>query len=105
MFVLQLEIPIVTIKHILTYCKANGIVSILNPAPASSELLLSDPVFECVDYLIPNETESQLITGMTNTASADDMMELLVKSRKHMTVIMTLGGEGAFVGYDEKVYI
>lgn len=94
-----------TIKHILAYCKANGIVSILNPAPASSELLLSDPVFECVDYLIPNETESQLITGMSNTVTPDDMMDMLVKSRNHMTVIMTLGGEGAFVGYNEKVWI
>ena len=74
-----------------------GIVTVLNPAPVSKELLLTDPVFECVDFLLPNETESQLLTQLPSS-SEDAMMDRLLSVQKDMVVIMTLGGRGAFVG-------
>ena len=74
-----------------------GLATVLNPAPASKELLLTDPVFECVDFLLPNETESQLLTQMPSS-SEDAMMDRLLSVQKDMVVIMTLGGSGAFVG-------
>ena len=103
MFVLQLEIPIATVKHILSFCKREGIITVLNPAPASKELVLTDPIFKCVDYLIPNETESQLLTSLT-TDSREELMDALL-TNQHMTVIMTIGGEGAFVGQANQVKI
>ena len=100
---MQLEIPIPTVKHILEFCKKRGIISILNPAPASSELLLDDPAFQWIDYFIPNETESQLIAGLSNNSSKEVIMDTLLQANKQMTVIMTLGGEGAFIGYENQV--
>lgn len=32
-------------------------------------------------------------------------MDTLLQANKQMTVIMTLGGEGAFVGYEDQVNI
>jgi ribokinase len=57
--ILQLEIPIDTVYYALNFARRNGIRSILNPAPAQPlDLAHAQP-----DYLIPNETEAELITG------------------------------------------
>jgi ribokinase len=57
--ILQLEIPIETVYYALNFARRNGIRSILNPAPAQQlDLAYAQP-----DYLIPNETEAELITG------------------------------------------
>lgn len=74
----------------------------LNPAPASKELLLSDPVFSCVDFLLPNETESQLLT-QKSSENEDELMDGLLSERKGMIVIMTLGGNGAYIGMKGEV--
>lgn len=74
----------------------------LNPAPASKELLLSDPAFSCVDFLLPNETESQLLT-QKSSENEDELMDGLLSERKGMIVIMTLGGNGAYIGMKGEV--
>jgi ribokinase len=57
--ILQLEIPIETVYYALNFARRNGIRSILNPAPAQPlDLAHAQP-----DYLIPNETEAELIIG------------------------------------------
>lgn len=108
-FVLQQEIPFDTIKAILEYGKKHGcihachwpsdIVTILNPAPASSQVLLDN-----VDIIVPNETESQIITGSDHRNSAE-MMDVMTQMKPGLVVIMTLGGEGAFIGRGTEVGI
>lgn len=103
MVVLQEEIPIPTIRHILTVCRQRGIVTILNPAPASPELALEDPSLDCVDVLIPNETESQLITGVGNGESFEKMMDIMTAKHPGQIVIMTCGKKGALIGRGQEV--
>ena len=79
-------------------------MSVLNPAPASKEFVLSDPAFDYVDYLIPNETESVLLSNGNPSDSKEALMDKLL-AEKRMTVIMTLGGEGAFVGRGHQVLV
>lgn len=73
------------------------IVTILNPAPASTEVLLDN-----VDIIVPNETESQIITG-SELCDSSEMMDKMTQMKAGLVVIMTLGGEGAFVGRGNEV--
>jgi len=58
--ILQFEIPIETVYYTIRFARANGITCILNPAPGQPVDL--EQVRQ-VDYLIPNETEAEAITG------------------------------------------
>ncbi|HSJ88364.1 MAG TPA: ribokinase, partial [Anaerolineales bacterium] len=58
---LQLEIPIPTVLAAAQRAREDGLRVILNPAPAKE---LPDELITLADYLIPNETELSLLTGM-----------------------------------------
>lgn len=51
---LQLEIPIETVRQVTAHCSARGIPVMLNPAPSR---LLPDEVVQQVTYMTPNEHE------------------------------------------------
>jgi ribokinase len=54
--VMQLEIPLATVRHALAMCRRLGVYSILDPAPAPAK-----PVRFRVDLLTPNETEARAV--------------------------------------------
>ena len=58
----QLEIPIETVSYALKVAKENGVKTILNPAPASE---ISKEILSNVDFITPNETEFEIISGKT----------------------------------------
>lgn len=95
-FVTQLEIPVPTVLEGLRLAKQNGVVTILNPAPAQN---LPDEVFGLVDYLIPNELELSMLTGETNQKAA--IQQLLDKGVQ--TVIVTLGSNGAVIATRDSI--
>jgi ribokinase len=90
---MQLEIPIETVYHVVRMAYAAGIPVVLNPAPARAidpEIL---PMLACIT---PNEHEALLISDIRppDTASVSDMAaEIQAKGPK--SVIITLGSEGA----------
>jgi len=99
LLLLQLEIPTPTVLSAATLAKQNGVRVILNPAPAK-ELL--NELISLADYIIPNETELSLLTGMkvNDIPSAEKAAHaLLNKGAKN--VIVTLGSKGAFIVNDE----
>lgn len=66
---LQLEIPIETVRQVTAYCKEKGIPVLLNPAPSQP---LPPEVIEDVTYLTPNEHECRdLFKGL----SVDEVLE------------------------------
>ena len=76
-----------------------GLRVILNPAPARS---LPDELFKHISILTPNETETELLTGIkvnTTTDAAEAAGRLM--ARGVQTVIITLGRRGAFVATRE----
>jgi ribokinase len=92
---LQLEIPLETVIHAAKWGKQNGMAVILNPAPARElpvELIVN------ADFILPNETELNLLTGVTvkDNRSAEDAARALLK-RGAKNVIVTLGENGALV--------
>jgi len=59
---LQLEIPISTVEYSAVTASENGIKVILNPAPAQK---LSDNLLKHTWLITPNETEAEILIGIT----------------------------------------
>ena len=69
--VAQLEIPIEAIEQAFKIAKANGVTTVLNPAPAID---LPKSLLTLTDIIIPNETEAELLSGISIT-NQDNMKE------------------------------
>jgi sugar/nucleoside kinase (ribokinase family) len=67
-FITQLEQPIPVAVHALKLARAAGVTTILNPAPAAS---LPDGMLALCDYVTPNETEAEALTGLPVTSIAE----------------------------------
>lgn len=100
--VTQLEIPIDTVRYILKKGKELGKITVLNPAPAMN---LDLEIIKNSDYIIPNETELEILTGIkTDTESGVEKAayELLKKGVKGL--IVTLGSKGCiYIDKDKKI--
>ena len=92
-FVTQLEQPIPVAVYALQMARAAGVITILNPAPAAS---LPDGMLALCDYVTPNETEAEALTGLpvTNLAEAEAAAKALLKLGAGAAII-TLGDKGA----------
>src|SRR5208337_2575849 len=91
--VLQLEIPIETVYYTLGFARAHGIRAILNPAPGQA---LDLAEVANADYVIPNETEAEALSGMS-VRTLDDARSCASKllGGGLRRVIVTLGANGA----------
>lgn len=105
LILMQMEVPVETVYHTIELAAKNGIETILNPAPAAADL---DPErIRQVTFLVPNESELALLSGMPT--ETDDAIVTAARSliaRGIRTVIVTLGGRGArMITADEIVNI
>ncbi len=93
--VLQLETPLKTVEAAAKLAASAGARVILNPAPARP---LPNALLRRVYLLTPNETEAELLTGLTvkNEAAAAKAADALL-ARGVENVIITLGARGALV--------
>lgn len=90
----QLEAPLETVEAVAKSL-VPGKLLILNPAPAAE---LSDTLLSRVDYLTPNETETEILTGIRptdDTSCLDAAAKLFDRGVRH--VIITLGDQGSFL--------
>jgi ribokinase len=89
---LQMEIPLECVAQAVEIAHGNGVIVILNPAPATK---LPEQLLSLVDYLTPNETELEILTGVP-TANRDDVGEAAAQLLKMgvKNLIVTLGDEG-----------
>lgn len=86
--VMQLEIPLEIAKYAANIAKELGKIVVLNPSPA---VKLDKDFLSCVDILIPNETEIDIIGGI------DYVFKCGVKN-----IILTLGANGCELITKEK---
>ena len=94
-FVTQLEQPIDAAIRALEIAKAAGVTTILNPAPAAK---LPERIYKLCDYVTPNETEAEELTGMKVDTVEDARRaadRLLAKGVG--TALITLGEKGALL--------
>lgn len=91
----QLEIPVEAAEAALARGRAQGAITILNPAPVRT---LPDAVLRLVDVITPNQSEAKVLTGRSPTAEdspeqvARDLLRAGVKN-----VVITLGESGALM--------
>lgn len=91
----QLETPLATVRTALECAARQGVLTILNPAPARE---LPAELLRRVAILTPNETEAELLTGVKVTGEASGVRAAAeLRSRGVQTVIITLGDQGALV--------
>lgn len=94
-FVTQLEQPIDSALRALEIAREAGVTTILNPAPAAS---LPGHIYPLCDYVTPNETEAEELTGI-KVASIDDARRAAdsLLGKGVGAVIVTLGEKGALL--------
>lgn len=86
--VAQLETPIVATRAAFTLARQHGVKTILNPAPFVSGVAELLPL---TDLCVPNETELEALTGVSQTTDALDAL----LSRGLGGVLVTLGDAGS----------
>ncbi|WBW99032.1 ribokinase [Oceanirhabdus sp. W0125-5] len=89
----QFETPIETTIETFKIAKENGIITILNPAPATS---VPDELLNVTDIIVPNETEALELTDV----EVKDLESAKIAATKFIDkgvnyVIITLGEKGA----------
>jgi len=95
---LQLESPLETVTRAAQVAHARGVTVILNPAPARP---VPDGLLGLVDVLIPNESETALLTGLPVGDQEEAQAAAAALRRMGVaTVILTLGGRGALLAYE-----
>jgi len=94
-FVTQLEQPMDAAMRGLELARAAGVPTVLNPAPAAP---LPDGMLSLCDYVTPNETECEALTGVavTDTAQAEAACAALI-AKGVRTPIITMGEQGAYL--------
>lgn len=93
--VLQLEIPIETVKYVIEICNKKNIEVILNPAPARE---IPEEMLNKIYILTPNESELSILTkkDIKVIEDIDNASEILLKSGVQ-NIITTLGEKGCFL--------
>lgn len=93
LFLAQLECRPEQTYQLLKLAKTIGLTTIFNPAPARP---LPEHVYSDLDYLIVNQSECQILTGIypDGRAACDEPLQIL-KNRGVGTVIITLGKAGS----------
>ena len=94
-FLTQLEQPIDVAQEALKVAKENNKITILNPAPAAR---LPKEIFGLCDFITPNETETEALTGLPvrNEKEAENAAKVL-NDLGVKTPIITMGEQGAFL--------
>jgi ribokinase len=67
-FLTQLEQPMAAARRGLEIARAGGAITILNPAPAAA---IAPEMLQLCDYVTPNESEAEGITGIAVLSIAD----------------------------------
>jgi len=106
--VMQLEIPLATVQHVIALCQREGVVTILDPAPVAQKLPRG---LYGVDVLTPNQHEAEaLVSSPAGSVAAGSMGRLKrgrrvdakqmggeLLSRGPRNVVLKLGSRGAMI--------
>jgi ribokinase len=96
---LQLEIPLATVRHAIRVCRRLGVPTVLDPAPVPPR---GPPrALFAADYLTPNQPESLRLAGLdpprhARVAEAKQIAAAL-HARGARTVVLKLGASGSAV--------
>lgn len=93
--ILQLETPLDTVEYTINKCHEKQKIVILKPSPG---IKLSENIIQKVNYLIPNESELEIISGKPTYDK--EQIELACKTimnKGAQNLIVTLGNKGCIL--------
>ncbi|WP_347555800.1 ribokinase [Robbsia sp. KACC 23696] len=94
MVICQLETPLATVEYAIATAVRQNTAVLLNPAPARP---LPDALLAQVDYLVVNETEAELMSGIPVRDAEDaERAAAALLAQGAAYVIVTLGANGVF---------
>lgn len=98
---LQLEIPVSALRHAASVVRQSGGRVILDPAPAPEDGFKDPAIFTEVDFMTPNENETEVLAGLRPT-SADDaaVAAQLLHDKGLRGAIIKLGAQGVYYSCD-----
>lgn len=98
---IQMEIPLETVAAVIETCRRLGTPVLLDPAPAQK---LDAGLLSMVTYLTPNESEAEILTGIS-VSSPDDVLRALKMLRGFGidTVCIKLGEKGVICSSGDEV--
>lgn len=100
---LQLETPIETVLHATLLAREHNVPVILNPAPAQR---LPDEIWPHLHVLTPNETETEILTGiLPDTKEKAQEAAKILKDKGVQNVVITRGAKGALAFDDQTHFI
>ena len=93
----QLEINSDMVQYALQVAREEGVTTILNPAPAAP---IPRAMIQLADYLTPNETELESLSGGPVTDVVAAARSLMTRAgqrtgQTEQTVVVTMGAQGA----------
>jgi ribokinase len=98
-FLLQLEIPMEAVLYAVKKLKGANKTIILDPAPAA---ILPEEIYKYIDYITPNETEIEILTGLRiHNVSDIKSASTLLLSKGANAVIVKAGKDGAYINNRE----
>lgn len=102
LLICQCETPLATIQAAMQIAHQHGVKVVFNPAPA---IPMPGDIFNLVSYLIVNETEAELLSGVpvTDINSAKTASQYLL-SRGVQCVLLTLGEQGVCVAQQKEFH-
>lgn len=99
--ILQLEVPLSTVAYALKAGKRKGMITVLNPAPATD---FGREIYDNAEIITPNETETEILTGIKPDCEVN--IALAVKKFQSMgakNIIITLGEIGSAVAFGKEI--
>ena len=95
---LQLEVPLDACLKAAQAAKEKGVKVVFDPAPA---IPLPDEAFKLMDFITPNETETEILTGIRPANQEDASKAAKIFLEKGVgTAIIKLGAKGVY--YENK---
>jgi len=93
--VCQLEVPVASVLEAFQIAKAQGVRTVLNPAPA---LALPTELLPLTDFCVPNESELEALTEKpAGTLKQAEKAAKLLLDQGPKVVLVTLGDRGALL--------
>lgn len=105
LLIVQLEIPLEVVYHVLELGRKHNVDVILNPAPVPN-VVFKESIYQDLFLITPNEHEASLLSGIevvdevSAEASADYFLANGVKN-----IIITLGARGAFFKNENHTFV
>lgn len=91
-FITQLEQPVEAAARGLQIARDAGVITVFNPAPAAP---INDAVFPLCDYVTPNESETEAMTGLAvSTIEEARTAAEAILAKGVGTAVITLGENG-----------